>query len=183
MSQTHLISLCALLAIDANVNGFDGRTVFYGPCTVVLTYPVVVRPAVWNCSPILVPLAPQRSMPYAQPSAAPPSTDVSPRSRSPGESNEPTLGSKTAQGPTITESRAEPPASTGPPREKCKVGFWNVSGRNITLTIDGQKRVLPRNRAITLDLARDFSWQVDEGAPANEHVSADENFHELIIRQ
>ena len=49
--------------------------------------------------------------------------------------------------------------------ERFPVGFWNVSGRDVLLTVGGQRYLLARNRSITLNLGRTFAWQVDQQVP------------------
>lgn len=64
-----------------------------------------------------------------------------------------------------------------------KVGFWNFSGRDVTLTVDGKARTLPKDRALTLQLPRAFSWQID-GLPAHtERVPEGAASHEVVVRE
>ena len=66
--------------------------------------------------------------------------------------------------------------------ELCKVGFWNLTGRDVKVNVNGQDRVVPRDRAITLDLAREFTWKLD-GQAAQVQVPADKNAHEIVLRR
>jgi len=101
-----------------------------------------------------------------------------------GEIN-PGLGSTIKKGPTVTESRSKTGgyAEAGTTKERCKVGFWNVTGRDVTLKIDGQPRLLPKDRAVTLDLDRSFAWQIDQGESVIENVPEEQGFFEVILRQ
>jgi hypothetical protein len=58
-----------------------------------------------------------------------------------------------------------------------------VTGRDLTLTVDGQARLLPRNQSVTLTLGRQFTWQVDQRAPLTEGVPAGRNTLEIVIRR
>ena len=152
--------------------------------TAVIYCPVVVQPipVVWICPPTtprVIPLVPQ-TQPLAIPKPAPPSAAPD------GQTKEPPLGSAAKKGPTITESRSSAASGGGSasaPGAMCKVGFWNLTGRDITLKIDGQTRTLARDRAVTLELARSFVWQADQSEPSREQVPMDEAFHEVIIRK
>ena len=146
---------------------------------------------VYYCVPAtpyrVVPLAPTvsdtgaRKSPFAQPRSAPAF-----------KTDEPPLDKRDVFkiAPKVTETRS---SKFGGQREKIRdagessparyrVGFWNVSGRDISLTVEGTARVLPRNRSITLLVPRDFTWSVDEQAAQSDQVPAGEATHEVIIR-
>ena len=82
--------------------------------------------------------------------------------------------------PKLRSTAAAPIKNAG---DRCKVGFWNLTGHAVSLKIDGQTRQLPRDQAVTLDLARAFVYQVDQGTVITERVPAGESFHEVILRQ
>jgi hypothetical protein len=63
-----------------------------------------------------------------------------------------------------------------------RVGFWNITGRDVTLSIDGRTRNLAKDRAITVDVERSFTWQVNDGALHTERVPTEQNTFEVIIR-
>jgi hypothetical protein len=65
----------------------------------------------------------------------------------------------------------------------CTVAFWNYSDRNIILTVDGQRWQLPRNKGITLDLPRAFTWQTDGRGAEQEQVPAGSSGMEIVIRR
>jgi hypothetical protein len=73
-------------------------------------------------------------------------------------------------------------ASATPTRERFKIGFWNLTGRDITLTVEGKTRNLPKNRALTLELEREFSWQADRLPAHIERVPDGLAVHEVVIR-
>jgi hypothetical protein len=91
--------------------------------------------------------------------------------------------------PKKTESRfyagpgtSAPPVITTSTDGGVRVGFWNVTGRDVTLTVDGRPRLLPRNRSVTLDLSRRFTWHIDREAPRTEQVPADRPGLEIVLR-
>ncbi len=98
---------------------------------------------------------------------------------------EPVLGNMMKKGPTVTESRSlgGAYAQGANVKDRCKVGFWNLTGRDVTLKVGGQTRSLPKDRAVTLDLERAFAWQLDQGDMNSERVPEDQPFHEVILRQ
>jgi hypothetical protein len=153
----------------------------YQPAAYVPVYqvaPVAVLPM--PCVPQLPPataprprVLPGQPQPLATPLPAPPPS-----------SREPPTGSPPA--PIITESRSlggsRRPAPAGLAAGRVRVGFWNATGRDLTLTIDGRPRTLARDRAVTLDVDRTFVWRVDDGAAKTEQVPTQERTFEVIIR-
>jgi hypothetical protein len=121
------------------------------------------------------------AVPLAIPTAAPPSTVEPPLIRKiemPGAD----AGPKGSPGPTVIEVRSMNPAVTGLAKDRCRVGFWNLSGRDVTLVIDGKSRLVARDRALTLVLPRDFGWRVDQQPAQTEHVANEKSAHEIVIR-
>lgn len=89
--------------------------------------------------------------------------------------------------PGVSEWRPNPTASTThdankPVADLCTISFWNHADRDLTLRIAGQTRVLPRGRGLTLDLPRQFVWQVGGRAPQTERVPAGEAQREIALR-
>jgi hypothetical protein len=123
------------------------------------------------CPPATTVLAPVASV-HAVPTPAPPSQTAEPPVRS---------------GPVVTESRAgEGPSvmvRSGPGNNRARVGFWNVTGRDLTLTVDGQTYVLSRGRSLTLNLGRQFVWRVDQRPAQAEAVPAGNGTLEIVVRQ
>jgi hypothetical protein len=154
--------------------GWHGRGYYsyYTPAYYYAYYPAY--PAYPVC-PTMMTVAPPQPMPPAQKIAEPS-----------GQTKEPALmGDTMKKGPTITEARSMGGAyaQAGNSKERCKVGFWNLTGRDVTLKIDGQQRLVPKDRAVTLDLDRAFAWQVDQGDTVTERVPSEQPFHEVILRQ
>lgn len=90
------------------------------------------------------------------------------------------------RGPVIQESRALAGVASDKtaksPTSRCRVGFWNVTGRDIQLQVEGKSQSLAKNRATTLELERHFLWQIDGGEMNPERVPDSQNYFEVIIR-
>jgi hypothetical protein len=95
-------------------------------------------------------------------------------------------GQKAKTAPKVEESRTysadEKGAALGTLASKdlCRVGFWNISGRDVTLTVNDKRHVVPKNGSITVPLPREFVWQEGNDLPHRETVSGD--FYEIVIR-
>jgi len=119
---------------------------------------------------------------WAQPRPAPPSGPSS------GSSAEPPLGKPDARAPKITESRyagtgaatPQTPAPVG--KTALRVGFWNVTGRDVTLVIEGKTHRLPRDRALTIEVPHSFTWTMDGATQRTEELPSDQTRHEIILR-
>ena len=89
--------------------------------------------------------------------------------------------------PVIVTSHAQSgalSAATSPvPKDRCRVGFWNLSGRDVTLVIAGKALSLAKDRAVTLDLEREFAWQVSGRSQHVERVGEGQATHEVVIRE
>lgn len=153
---------------------------YYGPSYYSPTYYRYYAPAYSYCPSVPVYPTVQR---IPRDSAAPAQRGAE-ELRSPT-TKEPPASNPKQKGPTVTESRSLSRDFAGAlsAADRCKVGFWNLTGRDITLRVDGQPRPLAKNRAVTLDMARSFSWQVDQDRAINELVPAEQAFHEVILRQ
>jgi hypothetical protein len=73
------------------------------------------------------------------------------------------------------------PAADG--TDRCSVRFWNLSGRDVVLTVDGQSVYLAAGRSMTRELPRQFVWQVQGRAGQGERVPAGEGALEIVIRR
>jgi Aspartyl protease len=73
------------------------------------------------------------------------------------------------------------PRPAPPVNDRCRVGFWNLTGREVTLTVGDRTVTLAKHREISLDLERQFSWRID-GRPARlERVPNGEATLEITI--
>lgn len=66
--------------------------------------------------------------------------------------------------------------------ERVRVGFWNVSGREVVLQVNGAAYTLAAGRAVTLSVPRQFVWQVDQNQAQSEAVPASRSNYEIVIR-
>ena len=158
---------------------------YWPPAPVSVVYPAPVyvpAPAPYVPAPVAPapPLAPAPLL--APPSPAPPSQGAT--------TAEPPLAPGPKGPPSVTESRSFATSTDAGRGERaasvvgtCRVGFWNVSGRDVTLLVDGRPRVLPRNQSVTLWLARQFHWQIDQRTAQTEQVPAGRNTLEIVIRR
>ena len=162
--------LASLFLIVPSVSAFGGRLGSYSAPQRVSYY--WVAPVYYYCptGPIVIPVPDAPYMKYANPTAAPPSS-----------TGEPPLQKTTSNSaaPVIIATRA-PLDKSGP--DRCRVGFWNLTGRDVTLTVDGKSSTLPRNRSVTMDLAHEFTWQIEDDTQHVERLSAAQAAHEVVIR-
>lgn len=141
-----------------------GYAFYSWPAPACRTQPAVVPSPAYP--PLPRPVAPRK--------AEPPLAQPIPKQSLPKQS-------RSQQGPTIIESRS--PGGAAPATDRCKVGFWNLTGGEVALKVAGKDFRLPRDRAITLELERDFAWQMSgEDAPHPVRVPLDQPFHEIILR-
>lgn len=140
-----------------------GPPIYYPPSPLYLAPPIC---GVW-------PIEPVRVVPAARPNPAPASTTA-----------EPPIANPLRKAPTITESRSlgGSYAGVGPVLPRCKVGFWNLTGKDMTIRVDGKDHTLPKDRSFTLELDRQFTWQSAGKEPTAERVPEDQNAYEVIIR-
>jgi hypothetical protein len=143
---------------------------YYTPAPVYLEPATCAAPA-----PLPVPAA---GPSFAQPTPAPPS-----------QTKEPPPGKKDLPPPKVTESRSfsigvDKAGTTTEVVAKatCRVGFWNISGRDVALNINGQTHVVPANRNVTVMLNREFSWHVEGQQAQQERLPDDKTAHEIVIR-
>jgi hypothetical protein len=160
-----------------------GRVVVWSAPPIVTYYYYAVPTPVWvmpyySCAPVIV-VPRVIPVPDARPTAAPPSS-----------TGEPPLLKKTSndpRAPVIVTSHAIGsnfvPGKAPLAKGFCRVGFWNLSGREVTLVIDGKVRTLAKDRSVTLDLDREFSWQIEGRLQHVERVAEGQATLELVIRE
>jgi hypothetical protein len=172
-SRTILVSGLVLAFLVRPVAGFGGRlgwgySAHYYPVAQVVYYPVY---APVYCPVAVAPVS--AGTIYAIPRSAPPSGS---------QTGEPPLPSSPERGPKIIESRSLGGSYDTKDNDLCRVGFWNIAGRDVTVTINGKARTVPRNRSITVELSRRFVWQVEERDPHREQVPTGQTTYEIVIR-
>jgi hypothetical protein len=172
------VSFLFLLTVS-RANAFNGRYAI-GNSSASSSYFFYAAPTYWvypyYCvpSPMIVPVPNAPRLPLARPTPAPPS-----------QSTEPPLNKGVAnefKAPVIrtTHSQANVPAPLL--KDRCRVGFWNLTGRDVTLNVDGKAWTLPRDRATTLELDRQFIWQADAQSQRNVIVPDGQSTFEVVIR-
>jgi hypothetical protein len=92
--------------------------------------------------------------------------------------------------PAVQESRSFSPStpavvesSTPPASDKAKVSFWNVTGRDVVLRVEGQTHLLGQGKSLKLDLGRTFVWKMDDYQAQVEQVPASVPSMELVLRR
>ncbi|MBV9123034.1 MAG: hypothetical protein JO112_06740, partial [Planctomycetes bacterium] len=73
--------------------------------------------------------------------------------------------------------------SDKPPGDRCQVGFWNLSGQDVTLKVDGQSHLLAQGKNLRLDLGREFVWRVNDREAQSQQVPSAEAALDIIIRR
>ncbi len=127
----------------------------------------------------------QRS--YATPTAAPPSTTPPPLVEPPPTTKPSVPGERP---PAVSESASyfdtyavAPRSGSRPTGDRCTVGFWNLSDRDITVKVDGQPHTVVRGKSLPLEVGREFVWQVEGRDPQKEQIATGEVALEIVIRR
>jgi hypothetical protein len=194
MSRTLQGSVLALLILAASSGSARADWWGYSSCSASYYYPAyyytgyyypavtpvyyVVQPPKYPCpTPIVRPAIGNGF--YAQPQAAPPSQG----NEAPQEKKKPGPPKVTeSQALSISDAKVTPLAVDGNANADCRVGFWNVSGRDVKLTVSGKTYHVGRDRNLTLTLNRTFSWGIDGNEPQADRVPEERNSHEIVIR-
>ena len=66
--------------------------------------------------------------------------------------------------------------------DRCSVAFWNLSGRALTLKIEGREYSLSLGRSVTVELPRAFAWSVSGREVEASRVPAGHPSAEILIR-
>jgi hypothetical protein len=92
--------------------------------------------------------------------------------------------------PAVDESRSSYRAAAAlkdPPNPpaggKARVGFWNLTGRDVVLRVDGQTYAIGAGQNLKLELGRTFVWKVDQYEAQVEQMPAAAPSMELVIRR
>jgi hypothetical protein len=178
-----------LFPLTVHANGLRwSRSSYYYSAPAATSYRMVyVEPAPVYATPVYTSPAPvcpsveTAPVPrnYAQPQPAGPSSGpLTPRTSEP------------PRAPIVTESRSyfnaysvAPRSSDSPGAERCRVGFWNLTAQDLTLTIAGKTYHVQRGTSVRLDLDRQFTWRVDNREVQNEQVATGESALEIVIRR
>jgi hypothetical protein len=125
-------------------------------------------------------VAPVPAVPsYAVPTTAPAST-----------TNEPPLQTTPKRVPNVQDDASKPGmtsfyqyTSARQSEPEIRVGFWNMTQRDFVLQVGGETHLLKSDRGVTLNLPRDFVWQLDQRAAEAESVPVNRSSFEILIRQ
>jgi hypothetical protein len=163
------LAAAVLFAAGTSAHGFGGRLFSFQHVSQYCPPVTVVCLPVYPVMPVYLP-GPAAAIPekmYAIPKPAPAS-----------QTTEPPVNSNTK--PIIRDARS--PGGEYSARDRCQVGFWNLSGRDITIKVSGASRVVPRDRAVMLDLRREFVWHVAGREPQRVVVPQEKDTHEIVLR-
>ncbi len=151
-------------------------------------YPVQTQqPPLANQAPMSGLTAPPRRT-YAQPTAAPPSTTPAPLTDAvPPTKSAPPPPPRT---PAVTDTgsyydtyvralhNSERREGSRPTAE-----FWNLTERDLTIKVDGQRHVVARQKSLLVEVPRQFIWQIEGRDPQKEQIATGESALELVIRR
>jgi hypothetical protein len=170
------------LSASANFRYWFGR-----PSVSAYYYPAPAWPSVYMVpvQPVCVPM-PAVSVPgvrlLAQPVAAPPSSDSEPpraRLQTTPEEKKPRVRDSNYYDAYAVATNATSKSTEG----RCSVSFWNVSDKALVLKVDGRRLSLARGRSVTLDLDRQFTWQIEGREEHAQTVAKTEHALDILIRR
>jgi hypothetical protein len=179
MGVTAMVVLM-LLPLSASANGWGRNRVasyyyaapmYWDPCVIYLPPcpPVMVQ----GTQPIQAPMP--REAPLAAPSAAPPSAGpITPEKGKPEVSESRSFYESFAVKPQVSEKVLG---------ERCAVGFWNLAGRDLSVSIEGQAHVIPRGKSLKIQTGRQFVWRMEGHEAQTETVPPDNSGVEIVIRR
>ena len=122
---------------------------------------------------------------------APPSTEPALPGPGPGQaipkgssSKEPPIGNTQSKRPVINTDRSVGgvPQNAEQWQAKCKVSFWNMTGADIELFVEGKSYRVGKDRAQVLTLDRQFNWRHNNFQDKHEVAADDSNYFEVPIR-
>jgi hypothetical protein len=61
--------------------------------------------------------------------------------------------------------------------------MWNLSERQLTVTVDRQTRAIPRGKHLAIEVPREFTWQIEGRASQIERIAAGESALTIVIRR
>lgn len=164
--MTWRIALLALLfgALVSSADAFGGR---FGMFSSASRAPgAMVAPATYHyyCWPAPAMVIP---VPDAYPKYA---------AQTPAPTGEPPMGAE----PRLPKIIARSPETA---KGRVRVGFWNLSGRDVSLTIEGKAWNLSKNQVLTFDMDRQFTWQAAGKTAQIQRVPEGQSAFEVLIRE
>jgi hypothetical protein len=67
--------------------------------------------------------------------------------------------------------------------DRCSVGFWNLTDRDLTVSVAGQDHIVLRGKTLKLQTGRQFAWRLDGHEPQNENVPMENAGVEIVLRR
>jgi hypothetical protein len=178
------LALVLALPLSAPAHGLHR----FAPRSVSYYYPV---PVVWVPAQVVMyapppdvcpPIVPPTSI-YAQPVPAPPSgSPVLPGKVEPPMPKIPDVSESRSAGSSYFDAypaAARDGVASGPP----SVRVWNLSGRELTVRVDGQTRTVRHGQNVRLTVPRQFVWQVVGREPQSQRILDAESALEIIVRR
>jgi hypothetical protein len=95
------------------------------------------------------------------PGTSPPSANPAPAQPTPAQPSPAPPKSGVNEAQSFYDAYAAEPRGGVKKYDLVSVGFWNNTSRAVVLRVQGQVQTLPAGRGVTLDLPRQFVWQVD----------------------
>jgi hypothetical protein len=145
-------------------------------------------PVCWVPCPIYLPVCPPpgsalpgpsptgvKEPPLAAPTAAPPSAGPI----SPGKSQPEVSESRSFYESFGVQSQSKDKLSA----DRCSVGFWNLTDRDLTVSVAGQDHIVLRGKTLKLQTGRQFAWRLDGHEPQNETVPMENAGVEIVLRR
>ncbi len=185
MAASRRVLLCilaiGLFAPNASAYYYYSFGYWYAPPTVYTYYyaPAPVYSYYWVVPSYSCPVTPAATV-------IPLERNAVPLPAPPSKSATPPVGKTEGRPPAIVSTRTQSgtyvPAGTPQKQDSCRIGFWNLTGRELALTVEGKRFTLAKNRSLTMDVSRNFAWQI-EGRPQHvERVPEGQLTHDLVIR-
>ena len=189
-----LVAPVVLLATTANADAwylgkwgvlpvfpaYHYRLMYNQGAVVPASYPVYYWSGYVYCPPVMASApgsAPATT--WAVPTPAPPSSKAS------STTNEPPLQNPTKKEPAVSESRSfggSYAISTSNANDVCRVGFWNLAGRDVVVQIGTLVHTVPKDKTVLFEVPRRFTWQMDQQQVQSVEVPAGGRTHEIVIR-
>jgi hypothetical protein len=198
-----VVAAVAALPASAHFGFFRQRAVtrvayYYVPLPYYVPAPgVVFPPPVIEAGPPLPPplVHPLPTQPFAPPppathQAAPQSAPASPAEQLPPLPAPPVM--PTPQPEKTTALKVDEPyfkVYTNASADRSGGGdgksatFWNLTDAALTLTVDGQKQVVPAKSSQTVQVAGEFAWRVEGREPEAGRMPSNESGVTIVIRR
>jgi hypothetical protein len=195
--ETRAYYYCPAPVVGVTVRPVIAVPVAPAPIVTVPVVPVTpvtpvapVTPVLPVPSPVEVPVAPpQVAVPMPAPPSGAPVVPAPPAITAPPAPAPPSPMPPAGPASTTSEKMRESFYNVYPSTERSAlagrtaVAVWNLSANTLTLTVAGQRRLLPAGQSLTLDLEREFSWQVEGRDAEVTRVPAGETGATLVIRR